>query len=94
MVRFCDRAIVNGWLCADGGPQTVQNNTLVGHSYLTGSESDPIVVLHPVLVLPVVQPLPADADRHGAQVVIDPKVVLMLCGPCEKHWNEKRKHIF
>lgn len=55
-----------------------KKSTLVYYSYLTGSEGDSIVVLHPIFLLPVIKPLPADADRHGPQIVIDPEVVLML----------------
>lgn len=46
--------------------------------YLTGSEGDPVVELHAVLLLAVIQPLPADADGHGSQIVVNPEIVLML----------------
>lgn len=56
-------------------------------SYLAGSEGDSIAELHSVFVLPVVQPLPADADRHRAQILIKPEIVLMLCRSSEKDQN-------
>lgn len=51
-----------------------------GWSYLAGSEGDSVAELHSILLLPVVEPLPADADRHRAQVLIKPEIVLMLWG--------------
>lgn len=57
------------------------------YSYLAGSEGDPIAELHSLFLLPVVQPLPADADCHWAQVLIKPKIVLMLWGSMEKDEN-------
>lgn len=51
---------------------------MLNGGYLAGSEGDPIVVLHSLFLLPVIQSLPADADCHWAQIVINPKIVLML----------------
>ena len=51
-----------------------------GRAHLAGSEGDPVVVLHPLLLLALVQLLPADADGHRAQVFVHTKVVLVLCG--------------
>lgn len=53
--------------------------------YLTGSEGDPVVELHAVLLLAVIQPLPADADGHGSQIVVNPEIVLMLW------WGQAKK---
>lgn len=58
-------------------------------SYLAGSEGDPIAELHSLFLLPVVEPLPADADCHRAQVFIKPEIVLMLWGSIEKDENLK-----
>ena len=49
-------------------------------THLAGSEGHPVVVLHPLLLLALVQLLPADADGHRAQVFVYAKVVLVLCG--------------
>lgn len=59
------------------------------YSYLAGSEGDPIAELHSLFLLPVVEPLPADADCHRAQVLIKPEIVLMLWGSMEKDENLK-----
>lgn len=59
------------------------------YSYLAGSEGDSIAELHSLFLLPVVEPLPADADRHRAQVLIKPKIVLMLWGSIERDENLK-----
>lgn len=59
----------------------------VAYSYLAGSEGDSIAELHPLFLLAVVQPLPADADCHRAQVLIKPKIVLMLWGSIERDEN-------
>lgn len=50
------------------------------YGYLTGPEGDSVVELHSVLLLPIIQPFPADADCHRSQIVIEPKIVLMLWG--------------
>lgn len=46
--------------------------------YLTGPEGHSVVELHAVLLLAIVQPLPADADGHRSQIVVKPEIVLML----------------
>lgn len=58
--------------------------TAARYSYLTGSEGDPVVVLHSFFLLPFIQLLPADADCHRSQMVIYPKIVLML-------WKQRQK---
>lgn len=55
--------------------------------YLTGPEGDSVVELHAVLLLAVVQPLPADADGHGPQVVVNPEIVLMLW------WGQAKRNV-
>lgn len=64
---------------------------LEGSGYLAGSEGDSVAELHSVLLLPVVQPLPADADCHRAQILIKPEIVLMLWRSSEKDQNSKHK---
>lgn len=47
--------------------------------YLTCPEDHPVVELGPFLLLGVFHLLPPDADCHGAKVLINSEVVLMLC---------------
>ena len=47
--------------------------------YLTGPEGDPVVILHPFLLLPFIQLLSPDADCYWTQVLVHSKVVLVFC---------------
>lgn len=48
------------------------------YSYLAGSEGDSIAELHSIFLLPIIEPLPADANCHRAQILIKPEIILML----------------
>lgn len=47
-------------------------------THLAGPEDDPVLVLGAVLLV-VLQLLPLDADGHGAQLLVHPEVVGVLC---------------
>lgn len=46
-------------------------------TYLAGAKDNPVLVLRPVIPM-VLQLLTPDADCHGAQLLIHPKVVKMF----------------
>lgn len=88
LCRFLLPCICNNSLLIYNNKQgRVKSERQCMKSYLTGSEGDPIVVLHAFFLLPVVQPLPADADCYRSKIVIYPEIILMLWSWSKKDQN-------